>query len=258
MRLFLDGDWYDPIDPRSIYEHTFESLIVQHSSDLFPGYICRRFDPLLASPLGDVRPDLILVDSVYREWRIVEVEMIGHSLLGHVKPQLERISTARPDRAAIEWLCSRNTDIDQARLLDLASRAPHKTQLFVNKSDPDWHISLAGTSVDIGIIEVFRSRLNRTLLRINGTQPPRLGNLLTEVEAGHGWLRNAYRVLTPSALPENRGRLNIQTEDGLTEWTIKAFGVDVFMLPRNSRMPRWLLGALILNQDGTLRMEGTR
>ncbi|MBO0800203.1 MAG: hypothetical protein J2P31_15390, partial [Blastocatellia bacterium] len=189
MRLFMDGEWFEPLPSGSIYENEFEGLIQSHSATLFPGFLCARFDPLMSTPLGDVKADLALIDADYRSWIIVEVELSTHSVTRHVKPQMERIYIARPDVSHADWIADRNSSIDRDRLRRLVQDVPHGTTLLVNAATPHWDDALASLpGVQRAVVEIYRSRLNRTILRVNGHQPQTPGRLITSLTPGSGYL----------------------------------------------------------------------
>ena len=86
-RLLIDDEWYEAIDGRSWYEQDFESVVGAHATALFPGCHVVPFKIAVESGYGRKIPDLALVDTDYREWSVVEIEMAHHSLHGHVIPQ---------------------------------------------------------------------------------------------------------------------------------------------------------------------------
>ena len=88
-RLLIDDEWYEAIDGRSWYERDFESVVEAHAHALFPSCHVIPFKIAVESEHGRKVPDLALVDTAYREWSVVEIEMAHHSLRGHVIPQVE-------------------------------------------------------------------------------------------------------------------------------------------------------------------------
>lgn len=232
MRLYHEGEWYDPLTPGATFEGEFEGMILSHSSKLFPDFHCFRFDPLFATPFGDVKPDLALIDLEYRAWFIVEVELATHSVTRHVKPQMERIFTARPTEQHAEWLADRHPELDRSRLRQLVRDVPHGTVLVTNAPTPTWDDALASLGgVQRAIVEVYRNRLSRTILRVNGQQPQGPGDLVTHLRQGSGQLSAAYRVEVPSSLAGELVHIDADVGGTLYRYRIKTLGGEKYLFP---------------------------
>lgn len=256
MRLFFDGDWFDAVPPGSTYENEFESLIQQHSESLFPGFYCARFDPLLTTPLGNVQADLALVDHEYRSWFIVEVELSTHSIHRHVKPQMEKIQIAKPDVRHADWLASRNGVFDLPRLRRLIQDAPHGTVLLANAPTPHWDDALSTLpGVQRAIVEVYRSRLNRSILRVNGSQPRTPGNLVTTLTPGLGYLANTYRMDLASSLPEAVPYIDVVQGQQSIRYRVKKIGGDRYLFPTPSFTIPTKAARLVVDGADTYRIE---
>src|SRR5665647_377735 len=91
-RVMIDGRWFDPVSSKSLYEADYENALVEHASDLFPGYRCVPFKVLVESEYGIGKPDLALVDNEYRSWYVVEVELDTHPLKSHVEDQVRKFA----------------------------------------------------------------------------------------------------------------------------------------------------------------------
>lgn len=232
MRMYLEGEWFDLVPPGSTYENEFEALIQQHADHLFPGFHCVRFDPLLVTPLGNVKPDMALIDEHYRSWFIVEVELSTHQINRHVKPQVEKIQIARPDVTHADWIADRHPNLDRDRLRSLVRDAPHASLLLVNGPTPHWDDALRSLpGIQRAVVEVYRSRLNRTLLRINGAQPQTVGKLVTGLTPGAGYLSNTYRLEMPSALPNELVAIDIAAEPAPYRYRVKQIAGDKYLFP---------------------------
>ena len=101
MRILGHGRSYLELSSKTLYESDFVESIVRFSNDIFPGFECGKFAPLIESPYGGSRPDLILVDRGYRTWCVVEVELEHHSLSGHVEPQIQCLANGVYDTAQV-------------------------------------------------------------------------------------------------------------------------------------------------------------
>jgi hypothetical protein len=252
----MDGEWFDAVPPGSTYEAEFESLIQTQSESLFPGFLCARFDPLMTSALGNVQPDLILVDQDYRSWYIVEVELSSHSITRHVKPQIEKIQLAMLDQSHADWLTRRDQRFDNMRLARLMQDVPHGTVLLVNAPTPHWDDALASLAgVHRAVVEVYRSRRNRTILRVNGSQPSPPGNELTTLTPGKGWFAGAYKVAISSALPGDLTHLDIVIDKDLVRHRVKDIGGERYLFPTPAGVIEDKPVRLIVDSAGIYRIE---
>jgi hypothetical protein len=104
-RILSDQSTFYEIGSHSIYEETFEKMILKFKEDLFPDHHCFEFKHLLRVPRQtNVKADLILIDREYHEWVIVEVEVARHSWSGHVADQVERLELAEIPRSIVARL----------------------------------------------------------------------------------------------------------------------------------------------------------
>ena len=62
------------------------------------------------------RRDLALIDPQYRYWWVIEVELIGHSLQGHVIPQVRTFVEGRYDKTHAAALAKRSKKLDPQKL----------------------------------------------------------------------------------------------------------------------------------------------
>lgn len=74
-KILHNDSWYSPVKSNSIYEKTYEQKILENSNMLFPDYFCFYFKKQVQSMWGPGIPDLVLIDKLYREWIIVEVDL---------------------------------------------------------------------------------------------------------------------------------------------------------------------------------------
>ncbi|WP_270366390.1 TonB-dependent receptor plug domain-containing protein [Microbacterium algeriense] len=252
----MDGEWFDAVPPGSTYEAEFESLVQQHSASLFPGFLSARFDPLFRTPLGDVKPDLVLVDKEYRSWFIVEVELSTHPVTRHVKPQMEKITAARSTAAHADWLADRSAQWDRSRLRRLMLDAPHGTVLLANAPTPHWDDALRTLpGVIRGVVEVYRSNHNRTILRVNGSQPQAPGATVSGLTPGDGYFSNAYKIDLPSSLPMDLEHIDVLSGGEPVRYRVKQIGGDRYLFPTpSSNLPNRAV-RLMVDDAGVHRIE---
>lgn len=256
MRLYMDGDWFDALPPGSTYENEFEGLILSHAQSLFPGFHCLRFDPLISTPLGDVKPDLALIDKSYRVWHIVEVELSTHSITRHVKPQMEKLDASRPGAEHADWLADRYSALDRSRVRRLVQDVPHGTVLLTNAATPNWDDALASLpAVRRAVVEVYRSRLNRTILRVNGSQPELPGDLVSPLTPGSGHLANSYRVDLVSALPDSLSAIEVSVGETLYRYRVRRLGDQKYLFPSASAPIKQKAVRLLVDSANQYRIE---
>ena len=104
MRLLVKGEWFEAVSSEGQYESDFESLVRGRARFLFPTYQVVLFKKAVESEDGRKVPDLALIDSKYRYWWVVEVEMAHHSLYNHVIPQVEVFARGRYSEEHCDYL----------------------------------------------------------------------------------------------------------------------------------------------------------
>ncbi|MGH9647063.1 MAG: hypothetical protein ACRD4E_09630, partial [Bryobacteraceae bacterium] len=101
MRLVLLENW-EPADVLSLEdpsvpdEAEFTKFVVAGLRAAFPQYHCVAFTGRFMRDEETRRPDLALVARDHSHWFIVEVELISHSLPGHVLPQIRTFVFGKP------------------------------------------------------------------------------------------------------------------------------------------------------------------
>jgi hypothetical protein len=199
-RILINGEWYDPIAPNSVFEPEYEELVLQHSAALFPDFECVPYTRLVNSPVGDSKADLALVDRDYRSWYVLEIELASHSLSGHVLPQMQRLSLARYGADDAAWIASRNSHLDANRMRYLMDSVSPGFMVIVNAPVPGWIEPLRWLGVSVAIVEPFRNRLDKHVLRVNGEQPDVAGETLTTLARGVDWFSRHHRIENPGAV----------------------------------------------------------
>jgi hypothetical protein len=89
-RVKFKNEWFYPVSENAFFETELEALVVQNGGLLKEGAFVLPFKATVTAPgLPPKQPDLALIDPLYRYWWVIEVELIGHSLHGHVIPQIQ-------------------------------------------------------------------------------------------------------------------------------------------------------------------------
>lgn len=259
-RLLHNGRWFESLHPAALYELSFEALIAERGLDLFPDYICVRFNKLVTSELGSGRADLALIERHYRRWYVVEVELASHSLAGHVQPQIQRLAAARYGDDEAIWLSERNPSIDARRLQRLLATAAPDLLVIANAPVPHWQQALVAAGAKLSIVELYRSQDNRLILSVDGEGPEPSGPTLSSIEIGSDWFRSMLRVLHPAALPAHpRPSLHILYRDHAIEVRVREIGDATYLKPTgyDVQFPEGWRGTLIRRSDGWLEFVDT-
>jgi hypothetical protein len=253
LRLLNGVNWYEPVDPASQPEWSFERLLLQEAEVLFPSFYMAEFKRRLSSPAGNVQPDLVLVERRFRTWHLVEVERVDHSLYNHVLPQVERIASARIDRRIADQIAAVFPDEHRRRVAALVEDEPHLTTVIVNGPALGWSEPIRRLGARLAEVEIFRDAWNRRILRVNGEQPEGRGEVLSSLAPGDDWFRGAFHVLTPAAI-EPTTTLMVRTENGIENWRVERFNTDLYLFPDYSAAD---VGPcdLIQSDDGTLSLR---
>ena len=165
-RIGIRGEQYSRLNMKSLYESQLLESILENQDVLFPGYSAGKYAPLLESPWGAVRPDLVLVDTThYQDWWLVEVEMSHHSLYWHVADQVEKLGRAEIDDNAIEALLNSVKNLDPKRAIDMAKSTPPSLLCIADHIPDDWRQAVPRDRVTWMEVEAFRSERGLIALR---------------------------------------------------------------------------------------------
>jgi hypothetical protein len=240
-RLLVGSQWYEGLSSNAHYEFEFEDLVCQHAGALFPGWHVVPFKTDVVSEVGTHRPDLALVDDSYRCWYVVEIELAHHSLEGHVLPQVETFVRGSYGQPHAEHLKRMNESLDYERLLDMVRGEPPGVLVVVDQPALDWRRPLGRLGVLLAVVEVFRSGLNQTCLRVNGEQPRAPRAALTLLRR-HPLLPRTMVVSSPAGLGGVAGdRYAIDLDGKTTSW-IRVDTADQVLLQAQKSDPLFSVG----------------
>jgi len=232
-RILVDEHWFDPLSSRSVLESEYENSVRRYAPNLFPGYLCCRFNARVTSEEGVAQADLALIDTEYRGWAVVEVELEHHPLESHVEPQLRRLVNGEYTLDHAEYLFNQNPGLDRERLRRLIKTCEPEFLVLVPEESTEWRSTLSNLGVKIGIIKVFADYRGRRLVSQSGDLPKSWGHgeltRLTRVE----FLPRAFRVETPSALPLS-DNLTVKYHGFLTTWRVVRTQVSTHILPNRA------------------------
>lgn len=233
-RILQKGEWYEPISSHSILEQDYEKSIQRYAPDLFPGYICLRFNPLVESDYGNVKADMVLIDWDYRGWVIVEAELEHHSLSQHVEPQMRKLVNGRYQEAHAFAIHEQDRSLDLNRLITLVRNVDPEFLVIVPVEDPEWRTTLANLGVKIAVVEIYVNRQGQRIVAFAGDRPQeRPAEFVTGLSRHSVITPRAFRLLSPSALPLE-SNVSLMFGGSLTTWRLIQTQREVFIFPNGS------------------------
>lgn len=180
--MMLDGCDPDAVyrlkDPDASYESEIEAASIKILSCLYPTYTCVVFGGGFEYDGRVSRPDLALIARDYSHWFIIEVELISHSLTGHVLPQVTAFQYGAP-QADCATILSSAVRITRSQAETLVEHVPRSVVVIANRHDSIWETSLAAHGIQFGVVSVFMAR--------GGTEAIEWDGALTVVETSLGF-----------------------------------------------------------------------
>jgi hypothetical protein len=153
-RFLTPSAEYEPIH---LKEAVFESTLHLHAGRLFPRWFLFRWDPLLESPFGKVKPDQVLIKDDYSLWYVIEVELASHHE-SHYRPQFNALEAAHYGSHLLDGLLRAGPrGLDQDRLREML-RSVHPNLLCIADDHSD-RLSRAcrDYSFELVVAEPFRA-----------------------------------------------------------------------------------------------------
>jgi hypothetical protein len=235
-RLFHKGEWFYELAPTSLSEKEFEGILVQNVDIIRPNSAIVPFKKTVYAGNNSAQADLAIISNDYRDWLVVEVEMVRHSLYHHVVPQVRTLRGASYGAAEAEYLAARNSMFDPAKLTDVMRGEPPIVVVIVNKPDADWERELRWCGASVMVFEIYRSDLNRYVFSIDGELPQLAHDVITLLEFDR-LLPRFLTVASPAKLNFQIGqRLPIFINEQLTEWERVDIQTTCYITPVG-RMP---------------------
>lgn len=215
-RILHEGEWYDQLSTEALYESEYERILLANAEALFPAYVLVPFKMAVESESDKAKADFALVHRKYRDWWVVEAEMSHHSFENHVRPQVRTLSQAVYNDAVAQYLVDQDPRLDLGRMRSVIRGQQPRILVIVNSAVATWSGELRRYNAIVTVLEIFRSRYNDHLYRLNGEQPIDCPVVSSECNVE---LARFLRVLSPGILPVRHGeQMSIFFKDGLTEW----------------------------------------
>jgi len=174
MKLFVGGDCasrdvFNLLDPSAFSEAEFESHAVKALVCAYPEYYCIAFRADFSFENELRRSDLALVHRSLSHWFIVEVELLSHSLLGHVVPQVRCFRYGDPLSSCIELLCDAIPEINYSRAVSFIQYIPRSVVVVVNRHSSEWVSCFRGLDVQMITLLVYRRKDGQIAHEIDGS-----------------------------------------------------------------------------------------
>lgn len=201
-RILYNDEWFEEIASHGYYEAEFETILQVEAERLFSSYHLVPFKtPVTSDVDADTRkPDFALVHKTYRSWWVVEVELGHHSLTGHVLPQVRTLAHANYGTLEANFLCQHEPSLRKDKMLEMFKGDQPRVLVIVNFPVPGWAEVLQPLGARVVICQLFRSRLNQHLLRLNGEYPSESEEVITSCEC-QMLLHRMMVIHSPASLP---------------------------------------------------------
>ena len=230
-RILYNDEWFEEIASQGHYEAEFEDVLVQESQRLFPDYRLVEFKtPVFSESDADSRAaDFALIHKSYRGWWVVEVELGHHSFEGHVLPQVRTLARAKYGAAEAGYLCDREPVLDPDKVVEMLKGEQPNVLVIVNAPVLDWVPHLRPFGARVVICQIFRNRLNKYVLRLNGEYPSERDEVVTACEC-EPLLHRLLAIHAPTQLPVQRGERILLYHGGTaSEWERVDTGGKIFL-----------------------------
>lgn len=216
-----EGQRYVHVSPGAIYESQLQQLIGRNAGALFSGYVGVLLEPLLQTPAGDVKPDLVLVRPDGSGWALVEVEVEGHSFSSHILPQVTKLTFAESSAKLADQLVHLLPSIPSAKIRTSLAFRPEVFLVMQGTSRKEEE-RLRKLSIEVLDVEVLKApdKPNEYALRVVD-RTIRLRELSVEATRDTSPMtRNFFRIadLSLQNLLTVDGKIAVQVRGTWAEW----------------------------------------
>ena len=257
-RILYNDEWFEEIASRGHYESEFEKVLQQEANHLFASYHFVPFKTTVYSKEdADARkPDFALIHKSYRSWWVVEVELAHHSFDGHVLPQVRTFARAEYGQDEVDYLCSHSSTLDKNKIIEMFKGSAPRVLVVVNAPVDGWAEQLRTFNATVVVCQIFRSRLSRYVLRINGEYPSENDEIVTTCECSQ-ILHRLLKIHAPTQLPFQRDEQVLLYHEGqATLWKRADTAGQVFLRAlRDHALKPGKRYEIIRQGDGTLMIR---
>ncbi len=250
-RILIGDEYFEELASTALYETEFEAILFQEASRIFPDYYPVQFKPILVAEDGDAKADFALIHREYRTWWVVEVEMGHHSLETHVIPQIRSLSRATYGEAEAQYLFDHAPYLDHSRLNEMIRGQQPRVLVVVNVPVQGWKENIRPFRAVLAVVQIFRSRFNRHLYRLNGDFPAENTEIISTCRCWE--IHRFLKIDSPTQLAIRRGEtITLHHETGAIEWE-RVDTADAVLLHalRDHPLKKGVLYEILKQGDGT-------
>lgn len=232
MKIFIGGNCnseaaFSLLDPSAFTEAEFEVHAVKALVCAFPEYLCIPFRADFSFENQVRRSDLALVHKSFSHWFIVEVELLSHSLMWHVVPQVRCFRYGDPLSSCAGLLCDAIPEMDYARAVSFLQFIPRSVVVVANRSSYEWSTCFKGLDVQMLTVSVYQRNDGQVAHEIDGS--------LFVVRENLGFFRYSAidrSLRLPLAFTEAEGQIQIEDPFGISGTWIVTRAEDAVWLTK--------------------------
>lgn len=261
MKLFIDNKCsndaaFDLVDPSGFSEGVFESHAVKALVCAFPEYRCIPFRADFSFDGQIKRSDLALVHQSFSHWFIVEVELVSHSLMGHVVPQVRCFRYGEPFSSCADLLVEAIPGMEYSRAVSFLQFIPRSVLVVVNRHSTEWASCLRGLDIQMITVTVYRRKDGLVAHEIDGS--------LTVAKENLGFFKYSASdrsIRIPPTVPlELEGELRVEDPYGAVGLWIASRSEDALWLTKltgDPGFPHNEMLQLLRTSNGMLKLAMT-
>lgn len=224
-RAFHDEEWFRLRDPKSLYEIDFQNIVARMRNELFETYHLSKLNIPVSSRefrIGRKVPDFVLIDHLYRDWWVVEVELSTHDYSNHVEPQIQVLSTGDYGEEHAHSICRNNVDIDFSRLRDLIRMSQPMALLVCDDIPRSWESGLSDFCRFMKV-NLYQNRLGESIFFCSGSLNARR-KIAIELEYNQ-LMPKGFFLDNPHFLGLSDSSVaSIESYSGISEWKFSILG----------------------------------
>jgi hypothetical protein len=154
-------------DADAALETEFEFIVAKALICIYPGYHCFPFGGTFKLEDNISRPDIALVAKDLSHWFVIEVELVSHSLDGHVLPQIRTFRYGEPQQDCISVL-SKALSMSPEQIRTFLVSVPRTVAVIANKRPAEWEIALRSLQVQLLTVSAFNSSDGVQAVEVDG------------------------------------------------------------------------------------------
>ncbi len=226
-------------DADAALETEFELIAAKALMCIYPEYHCFPFGGTFKLEDNVSRPDFALVAKDLSHWFVIEVELVSHSLDGHVLPQIRTFRYGEPQPDCVSVL-AKALSMDRSQMQTFLMTVPRSVVVIANKRHRDWEIAFRSLQVQLLTVSAFNSSAGVQAVEVEGKLIARQEHL------GFGQYFATDRALRfHRAIQLPNGEIMIDSFDGSgSMWTVTRNGTSAWVT-KNQGMPDIANGAFI-------------